>query len=184
MRRESNLIFGGIVMVRGWIGSWLLLAVLSLSGAAMAGSETVLKDFAGAPSGIEQYSGKGKWLVVVIWASDCHVCDMEMPEYADFHKRHEKKDAQVLGVSMDGADKQADAEAFIARHKLPFPNLIGEPQALALYYMMQTGGSFAGTPTILVYNPEGVLRAAQAGAVPPAVIEDFMAKETLAAAGK
>jgi len=161
----------------------LLLAVL-LSTPVFAGSETVLKDFAGQPSSIEQHAGKGKWLVVVMWASDCHVCDMEMPAYAAFHLKHEKRDAQVLGISMDGEEKKADAEGFLARHKLPFANLIGEPSDLMLYYMMTTGASFVGTPTVLVYAPDGELRAAQAGAVPVKVIEDFIAKETVAAVGK
>ena len=160
----------------------LLLAVL-VCGSAVAGSQTVLKDFAGKPSSIEQFSGKGKWLVVVMWASDCHVCDMEMPDYVAFHHKHDKTDASVLGISMDGAAKKAEAQAFIASHKMDFPNLIGEPDELMLYYMMTTGASFRGTPTILVYNPEGVLRAAEAGAVPPTVIEAFMAKETAARSG-
>ena len=170
-------------MLRRLIRPWLLLLAVLVSGSAIAGSETVLKDFAGKPASIEQFGGKGKWLVVVMWASDCHVCDMEMPDYVAFHNKHEKTDARVLGISMDGEAKKADAQAFIASHKMDFPNLIGEPQALMLYYMMTTGGSFAGTPTILLYNPAGELRAAQAGAVPPSVIEDFMAKETATRSG-
>lgn len=162
----------------------MLLLTVVLSTSVVAASESVLKDFSGKQSSIEQFAGKGKWLVVVMWASDCHVCDQEMPEYAAFHRKHEKTDARVLGVSMDGDEKKADAEEFLARHKLPFPSLIGEPSELMLYYMMTAGSAFVGTPSILVYAPDGELRAAQAGAVPTKVIEDFIAKETAAAASK
>jgi peroxiredoxin len=138
----------------------------------------VFTDLDGQPRTIESFAGQGKWLVVMVWASDCHVCNMEAENYAHFHVSHKDKDATVLGVSIDGQAKKADALDFIKRHDLPFPNLIGEPETSMLYYMMVTGAQFAGTPTILVYNPEGTLVAAQAGAVPPEVIEEFMARNS------
>jgi len=78
---------------------------------------------------------------------------------------------------MDGEEKKAQAAAFVERHALPYPNLIGEPEATMLYYMMQTGSPFRGTPTILVYDPQGKLKAAQAGAVPVENIEAYIAKQ-------
>jgi len=50
--------------------TWLML----LSG-VHAGE---LADFDGNPKAISDYSGKGKWLVVMIWASDCHVCNRRL----------------------------------------------------------------------------------------------------------
>jgi len=47
-----------------------------------------------------------------------------------------------------------------------------------MYYGMLTGASFRGTPTILIYDPDGELRAAQAGAVPVDVIEAYIAKHS------
>jgi peroxiredoxin len=157
--------------------------VVALFGmAAMAAEvgtgDTPFTDFQGKPRSIESFAGGGKWLVVMIWASDCHVCNMEAENYAQFHEAHKSKDATVLGVSIDGQAKRTDAEDFIRRHDLPFPNLIGEPQTSMLYYMMVSGAQFAGTPTIMVYGPDGTLMAAQAGAVPVEIIEDFMAKNS------
>ena len=87
-------------------------------------------------------------------------------------------DAHVLGVSLDGAANRAGAEAFIERHDLPFPNLIGEPQRVMLKYLMLTQSQFRGTPSILLYDPAGKLRAAQAGAVPTASIEAYIARDS------
>jgi len=156
--------------------SMAALAAL-LGGLALAAQAApeVFTDFDGKPRSIESYAGGGKWLVVMIWASDCRVCNQEAGSYARFHQAHKDRDATLLGVSIDGQDKKADAEAFIQRHELPFPNLLGEPQTSMLYYTMKTGAPFTGTPTILLYGPDGQLQAAQAGAVPPEVIEDFMA---------
>lgn len=153
------------------------LALFGLVATAVAeDAAEIFSDFSGQPRTIESFAGKGKWLVVMIWASDCHVCNVEAESYAQFHLAHKDKDATLLGISIDGQEKKAEAEAFIKRHDLPFPNLIGEPQTAMLYYMMISGAQFVGTPTILLYGPDGTLLAAQGGAVPPEVIEAFMAK--------
>jgi peroxiredoxin len=101
-----------------------------------------------------------------------------MPGYAAFHRQHQGSDARVLGISMDGASKKAEATGFLTRHELPFPNLIAEPFELMSYYLELTGAPFRGTPTLLIYGPDGELRAAQAGAVPVESIEGYIARKT------
>ena len=158
----------------------LAMAGLAVAGCmalqAQAAGDSPFTDFADQPRSIESFTGDGKWLVVMIWAHDCHVCNMEAEGYAHFHETHKEKDARMLGISMDGEAKKAEAEAFIERHDLPFPNLIGDPGATMRHFMQLTGTSFRGTPTILLYDPDGTLTAAQAGAVPPESIEKFIAR--------
>ena len=160
---------------------WLTACTVAF---AQAGDDTLLfDDFNGGQRSIESYAGDGKWLVVMVWAHDCHVCNMEVESYAQFHVAHRDETARVLGVSLDGQAKRAEAEAFIERHDLPFPNLIGEPATTMLHYAMLTGAQFRGTPTILLYGPDGRLRAAQAGAVPVESIEAYIARKAQHAAG-
>lgn len=161
----------------------LAFILVGLATLAQAADQTAFEDFKGQPRSIESYAGHGKWLVVMIWAHDCSVCNREAAGYAEFHQAHKDKDATMLGLSIDGQAHKADAEAFIRRHQLPFPNLLGEPQISALFYTMQTGNRFAGTPSILIYNRDGRLVAADVGAVPPEVIADFIAKQDSAAGG-
>ena len=160
----------------------VLLLAACLMAPVHAAEDAPFTDFAGQPKTIESFAGDGRWLVVMIWAHDCHVCNMEAENYAQFHTAHKDQDASVLGVSLDGQAKKAEAEAFIQRHDLPFPNLIGEPAVTMLYYAMLTESQFLGTPTILLYGPDGRLKAAQAGAVPVASIEAYMAKNRVEAA--
>lgn len=155
-----------------WLSTTIAIAAEEADG------QPPFRDFDGQPRSIASYTGNGQWLVVMIWAHDCHVCNMEAEQYAQFHETHKDANARVLGVSLDGEARKTDAAAFIQRHDLPFPNLIGEPQATMLYYRMLTGAPFLGTPTILIYEPEGTLRAAQAGAVPVDVIEAYIAKHS------
>lgn len=156
----------------------LLLGALVTAVSVAGADDGPFVDFDGQSRTVESYTGDGKWLVVMIWAHDCHVCNMEIESYAQFHDDYQEKNAAVLGISLDGQAKKADAEAFIERHDLPFPNLIGELMPTMLFYANQTQSQFRGTPTILIYAPDGELRAAQAGAVPVASIERYIAQNS------
>lgn len=153
-----------------------VIVIINLGGVVQ--SEELLQDFDGAPKKLADFTGQGKWLVVMMWANDCHVCNQEAHQYVAFHEKHHKIDAQVLGISLDGERSKNEAKAFIARHKLNFPNIIGEPEEVAGIYEDLTGVNWFGTPTFLIYNPKGELRAQQVGAVPVNLIEDFMKKES------
>jgi peroxiredoxin len=141
-------------------------------------ADNVFEDFTGKPARIEDYAGDGKWLLVMYWASDCHVCNAEAHSYVDFHRRHHDQDASVLGISLDGLDNKAAAQGFLDRHKVNFPNLIGAPAPIALHYQNLVGESWYGTPTFLLFDPRGELFAMQVGAIPPHVVEKFIAKNS------
>lgn len=137
----------------------------------------IFKDFSGKSAGIESYIGKGKWVVVMIWKSDCHICNKEASRYDAFHRKHQNKDAIVLGLSMDGQEKLSEAKLFIKRHGLGFPNLIGESRDVAIRFSNLTGVPWTGTPAFLVYSPAGELAVQQAGAVPVEIIEEFLQQQ-------
>jgi peroxiredoxin len=160
MKRIASLVF----VLACWISAPLFAADL--------------KDFSGNPGSIEQYTGKDKWLVVMIWAHDCHVCNTEASHYDFFHHAHKKKDATVLGLSVDGQEKLEDAQKFIARHELSFPNLIGEPDDVATMFYELTGQVWIGTPSFLIYDPTGKLVVQQVGAVPVDLIENFIQRNS------
>jgi len=160
----------------------ITLVISTFIATAYAEDDIAFTDFSGRTQTIESYTGNGKWLVVMVWAHDCHVCNREAEGYAQFHEAHKDEDAAVLGVSMDGEAGKAKAEDFVARHDLSFPNLIGEPHGVMLKYMMLTESQFRGTPSVLIFAPDGSLQAAQAGAVPIASIEAFIARTAKAPA--
>ncbi|MFO8024896.1 TlpA family protein disulfide reductase [Thiohalophilus sp.] len=149
-----------------------LLLVCLFPGLALG--EAALKDFEGEPRSIEEFTGGGQWTVVMIWASDCHICNREIHNYVDFHFVHSDQDARMVGISIDGWAGKTDARDFIRRHKVDFPNLIGNAEAVADWFRQQSGARWVGTPTFLLYNPSGQLTAQQVGAVPVEIIEDFI----------
>lgn len=160
------------------LASWkrnILIAALLLATTMVMADPLV--DFDGKPEAIKNFAGQGKWLVVMLWASDCHVCNVEAAQYIQFHEQHKNKNARVLGISMDGQAKKAAAQQFIQRHKVTFNNLLGEPEAVAQWFVDLTGADWVGTPTFLIYDPKGELVIQQAGAVPVNLIEDFIQKQ-------
>jgi peroxiredoxin len=157
------------------------LTLLSLLGALLfspivSAEIKGFQDFNGKPQLLENYTGKGKWLIVMIWASDCFICNREAHQYVDFHLVHSDTDATVLGISIDGESQKKEAQGFIKKHSIDFPNLIAEPEYASNLYRELSGQFFAGTPSFLIYSPDGELKAAQAGAVPTSLIEDFIKK--------
>ncbi len=145
---------------------------------AVSAHALTLKDFQGESRNLDHLKQPGKWMIVMIWASDCHVCNAEAPAYALFHESHKDNDAHIVGVSLDGFEGIHYAKSFVTNHDLPFPNLIAEPRELVLHYAELTGESFRGTPSFLVYDTSGNLVAAQAGAVPTEVIEAFITRNS------
>jgi len=156
-----------------------LLVVISLLLVFPIGATAVeFGAFNGKQNALENYIGKGKWVVVKIWAHDCHVCNTEAEAYVDFHNRHKDSDAVMLGISMDGKVKLKKANAFLRRHEIPYTSLLGEPEAVAGYYQQKTGSPWIGTPTFMIFSPSGKLVAETAGAIPPTLIEQFMSEYT------
>lgn len=152
--------------------TFFLLVFLMPASASASAPDFTLSDLSGNPHSLGQYIGQGQWTVVVIWAEDCEICNAEINTFDFFHEEHSQKDARVLGVSIDGKDKIKLARDFVKRHDLSFPNLIIEPEMSEIVKF--GGGNFVGTPTIYIYTPGGEIVAAQAGAVPMHIIEDFI----------
>ncbi len=140
--------------------------------------DVLLQDFSGKNRNITEYTGKGKWLLVMIWASNCHICNTEIKNYVELNNKHKNKDLTVLGISVDGWQYKADALEFIRKHKVNFTNLIAAPIVIDYFYELQTGKNLVGTPSFLLYAPSGELKAEQSGAVPTTLIEEFISKNS------
>ena len=177
--KSLNVSFNNGLINRRILSLWMAFLLVLVIGPAYA--TTYLKDFDGAIHSLDEYTGQGKWAIVMIWASDCQACNQEAENYVKFNKKHKDNDAFILGISTDGREKKAEAVKFIKRHGVDFDNFIDEPENVARLYQGLTGQPFVGTPTFLLFSPSGELRAAQVGAVPTDIIESFIAKETAAA---
>ena len=155
----------------------VLLVILSFP--ALAGSPLFQNLDSDAFETVDIHRGQGKWLVVMVWASDCEICTAEVGAYKQFHQRQRKTTATVLGLTLDGAVGKEDALDFVHKNNLNFNNLIGEPETVMSYFKILTGSQWIGTPSFLIFGPDGELKAKQVGALSPSLIEQFIADNNL-----
>lgn len=156
---------------RQWATAVLLAVVMA---SAQAGAPNIaLPDLDGKPRNVNEFVGRGHWVVVVLWAHDCGICAREIHEVVDFHRAHAADGPRVLGVSIDGRAQRQQARAFARTHKLPFVNLLAEPDRAVL--LAFGAGRFVGTPTYYIYNPAGEIVGENIGPVTRAELESFIA---------
>ena len=110
----------------------------------------------GSASNFADYIGKGKWTVVEIWSYHCPICKKTIHHLADFDAIAEDYNAQVIGVSMDGEENRDKAKQFVSNHDLEFTNLLATPVEIdKLIVNNVPNAHFIGTPTIMLFTPEG-----------------------------
>lgn len=149
-----------------------LVMVLLMQAAHAAAPDIALADLDGRPRNVNEFIGRGQWVIVVLWSHDCHICAKEIHHMESFHKAHQAKDAIVLGVTLDGAALVDRARQFAAEHRLSFVNLLAEPDAEVVPRF--GGGKFIGTPTHFFFDPSGRIVGRKIGPISGADIEEFI----------
>ena len=129
-------------------------------------------DLNGKKDSINNHIGKNKWTILEIWESSCGACRMHMPEMVKFDGK--LKNARILGVTLDGQDGIDDAEDFIAEFNVKFPTIVTNYVEMNIWMEQSIGESLRGTPTFILFDPEGKLVAAQPGIVATTSLEKFI----------
>jgi len=132
------------------------MAKLTFPKDATAAPATSFYDPAGQPTRLADH--KGKVLVVNFWATWCPPCIAEMPTLAKLATEFEGRPLEVIPISIDRAQDQDKARAFIAQHSpLKF---YSEPSAKLPFALSPPA---AGMPTTVIYGPDGVELARLSG---------------------
>lgn len=121
--------------------------------------ETVIDMANGARTSIDAHLGKV--VIVTMWATWCHVCEVEMPVLAEMVTRYEGRDLAILPVSVD----QPPAEEIVARH-LEEHDLAIFPVMLDRNFALAGRIGLRGTPTSLIVDKFGQVVAAFEGQAP------------------
>lgn len=136
----------------------LSFTLLAFSNMAMAFTNTDGKN-----TSINDYIGKGKFTILEVWATDCHICREHMPDMVKFDGK--LKNTQLIGVSIDGQAATDEIDDFIMQYNMKFTNLISNPVEMNIWMQQNTPSSFIGTPFFMMFDPKGALFAMQGGAV-------------------
>lgn len=154
----------------------LLLAPVMTPGIGYASME--IQELDGDIVRLEERVGGGKWLLVMLWATDCHICKQQKPEMSRFHDKHKDTDAEVLGIALDGMGAVDEVKSYLEDHKPSFPNYVGEIAIVASHYLVLTEENLRGTPTYLLFNPDGELVGNNPGPLSVEALEQFISKKS------
>lgn len=168
-----------LINQRGTFFKSLITAMLlvAASTASSAGMELQSVED-GTPISLDDLTGQGKWTLVMIWATNCHICHIQKPEISAFHNKHKDSDAHVVGIALDGIDQIDAVSDYIAKNNVSFPSYVGNVAIIASHYFGMTEENLRGTPTYLLFNPEGELLGNNPGQLSVEAIESFMARKS------
>lgn len=141
-----------------------------------ASPDVALKDIHGQMQHFDQFIGRGKWTVLVVWGARCPPCIEEMPEMQRFHDLHKEKVATVLGVAVDfptfGQARRDEVAKFMEDYLISFPILLGDASA----YTRFGGADLLGMPTTVIYDRKGAIAARHTGSLSRDMVERFIQK--------
>lgn len=154
------------------------ISFLFLSSSFTSASDwTEVRTLDGKFTTLSQHFEKDKWTLVMLWTTDCGICQREYPKMSEFHDKHKDIDAKVIGVSLDGYSELNKITEHIDEMPMTFDNLIGEVTVVAYNYEAATEESLRGTPTFLMFNPQGQLVGHNPGPVKPEALEKFISRK-------
>ncbi len=125
---------------------------------AMAENHSLLLNSTdGKKHALNEYVGQGQWVVVNVWATACPYCRHELFDLTNFHNAHYKKDAMVLGLTLDFPSFDYPDSAYLAdfaaSHFIDYPLLMVNSEVASEVI----GQSVDMVPLTFIYNPKGQL---------------------------
>ncbi len=157
-----------------WLLSTCLLASVSVSAAGR--DDLDLRTLDGKQLNLAERTGHGRWLLVMFWALECPVCEANRPDIVTFYRRHRGRDADVLGINIDGWARRDEVAARLRSEPTGYPNVLVDLGELAERFTDLAGEPFRGTPTFLLYAPDGKLKAVNPGRVRLKALEAYLAR--------
>ncbi len=151
---------------------------LSLVAGSAANAMEMQSVETGESLNLEDLTGNGKWTLVMIWATTCHICKIQKPDMSAFHDKHKDTTAEVIGVALDGMGRHEAVQRYIDETNPSFPSYVADSLIISSYYFGMTEESLRGTPTYLLFNPEGELLGSNPGLLSVEAIESFIERKS------
>ena len=155
---------------------YLLLLPCMVNAAAL---DTLLGGLDGKQHALNDYIGKGKWVVVNVWGTDCAYCRAELDALTDFHERHQDKDAMVIGLTLDWPtfefpDKE-QLSGFALDYFVEYPLMMVDAELASKVI----GKPVNMIPLTFFYNPKGDLVLRLNGLVTSAQLEKVIKDDSV-----
>lgn len=137
-----------------------------------------LKDLSGKSTSIKSLLPLKQWTLVMLWSIDCVACEEQKPMINAFHTDHHLSNARVIGIATDGDQRLGPVIDHINKRPTTFENYVTLHESFEQSFTQETGKRFFGTPTYLLYDPEGQLVGTHAGLIDRAMLERVVGEPT------
>ncbi len=141
---------------------------------ASAAGDIKVRTLDGQKAMLAEYFEPGKWTLVMIWTTYCGVCAQQYPIISALHNERHEEDLKVVGISVDGYRYTEEVRVYIANRPPSFDSVIGEIAEIAPGFNETTGEEFKGTPTYLLFDPQGQIAAQTVGPIKTEAIDRFI----------
>ena len=155
----------------------VLILIISVDAFARA-SDMQVKSLTGESVALSSYFEPGKWTLVMLWTTYCGTCRSQYPVVSEFHNKHKDSDAKVIGISLDGIGVIDKVRAYIHEKPMTFDSAVLDVDEFRPAYKALTEESFTGTPTYLMFDPDGALVAHVPGLITVEGVEQFIAENS------
>ena len=156
----ASTIRTGLIVLLAWgAQAWLPAVAAVVEGDPLPQVEMIALD--GAMLSPAQY--QGKVVLTVFWATWCHVCMRELPEFQVLYEKHRSAGFEVVALSVD--ENPADVAEYLTRAKLTYA------VAMRTAELKSAWGPVQGTPLLFLSDRAGVVRIRHLGAADGATLE-------------
>lgn len=133
---------------------FLLCATLAYTSSVQA---FLVSDFDKNKVEVNDYLGKGRWTIVMMWQLECVLCEEQKPLVEAFHKKYKSTSAHVVGLVIDGHEYMPQIKAFVDEKPTAFPSYVVFGDVFQDQMKKETGKVFPAAPAYLIYSPKGEL---------------------------
>lgn len=113
---------------------------------------------------------QGKVLVVNFWATWCHPCRLEIPEFIQLQNKYRQQGLVFVGLALDQKDK---VRSFVGEIGVNYPILLGDLGGMDLARKM--GNGIGNLPYTVVFDRSGKLVATKLGVTTATQMEALIA---------
>jgi len=152
----------------------LLLSFLFAHKAFSEAHDIFLEDTNGSQRSLNEYIGKGKWVVVNVWATACPYCREELEDLNNFHARHHNNDAIVIGLTLEWPGFDFPDRDYLVNfaydYFIDYPLFLVDAELASKVIGKQVNM----IPLTFFYNPGGELVLRLNGVVTEAMLEEVI----------
>lgn len=170
-----------------------LVSVSAFSAEALRSLETLVSPISNDKVEAEQAvklnhdENSNQWFLVKLWSVDCGICRAQVPVVSKLHddglvnstpseEGLEGYRLSVLGVAIDSKSRNTEVVRYLKKSQPSYPNVIADGGVIALWFGTLTQETFRGTPTYLLFDPDGELAAIQTSILKPDSLDKFISR--------